>query len=600
MPRIRHVASALAAMFFLLGVSARAQTPSVSTVNLSPDADKVRISAVGDVLDMSVAVSDEAGDMVFESGPVTGSTLDWTMSGAQGARVPAGVYTMTVAYRTASGKLRRRVEQVFVAEMVTTGDAQGQSSASPSPTAVGTIAGEGAANRVAKFTGANSIGNSIITEAGGRVGLGITAPAQGLHVFGVSSRLRLQSTGGGVLTGTEHVTNNRVWLTGAGASAAPGGVANKFFVLDQTANQFRLAIDAAGNVGIGATAPTSKLTVNGDIQILGAGHGIKFPDGTIQTTKAGSGSGSSLTGTGSAGSLVKFTGASSLTNSVIKESGGKVGVGTAAPAEKLHLNGTRSVLRLQSTAANQWSATDYVTDARSWHTGVGGSQVPNDLKGKFYVYDVTAQQIRMVIDTAGNVGIGTTSPIAKLFVNGSNSTGIRSYSNYDAGVIGSSNTGTGVSGSSSSGFGVAGSSTSGFAGFFQGKVKITEGGLEVAAGGCVGCSPPSDRHLKANFSAVNPRLILDRLATIPVQTWNYKSEPESVRHIGPMAQDFRAAFQLGTDEKTLNTVDAQGVTMAAIQGLYQQNQELTRRVEQLQSQVTELRRAVNKRPGRRR
>lgn len=60
---------------------------------------------------MRVVVSDEAGDVVFESGPVTGGHLDWTMTAAQDARVPAGTYTMTVTYRTANGKLRRRVEQ---------------------------------------------------------------------------------------------------------------------------------------------------------------------------------------------------------------------------------------------------------------------------------------------------------------------------------------------------------------------------------------------------------------------------------------------------------------------------------------------------------
>ena len=61
-----------------------------------------------------------------------------------------------------------------------------------------------------------------------------------------------------------------------------------------------------------------------------------------------------------------------------------------------------------------------------------------------------------------------------------------------------------------------------------------------------------------------------------------------MQHIGAMAQDFRAAFQFGADDKTLNTVDAQGVTMSAIQGLYQQNQELIRKVEQQSRQITGL------------
>jgi hypothetical protein len=72
---------------------------------------------------------------------------------------------------------------------------------------------------------------------------------------------------------------------------------------------------------------------------------------------------------------------------------------------------------------------------------------------------------------------------------------------------------------------------------------------------------------------------------IPIQTWNYKSEPETVRHLGVMAQDFRAAFNLGKDDKTLNTVDAQGVTMAATQALYQISLEQRAKIEAQQAQL---------------
>jgi hypothetical protein len=144
----------------------------------------------------------------------------------------------------------------------------------------------------------------------------------------------------------------------------------------------------------------------------------------------------------------------------------------------------------------------------------------------------------------------------------------------------------------------------GYAGYFSGKVLVL--GTLIVTDGCTGCSPPSDRNLKANFSEINPRFILNRLASIPIQSWNYKSEPDAVRHIGPMAQNFRAAFGLGESDKTLNTVDAQGVTMAAIQGLYQMMQEkdkqieaLTRKVEQQQVQLNQVKRTLKrKRAGR--
>jgi hypothetical protein len=113
-------------------------------------------------------------------------------------------------------------------------------------------------------------------------------------------------------------------------------------------------------------------------------------------------------------------------------------------------------------------------------------------------------------------------------------------------------------------------------------------------------NPPSDRNVKANFSSVNSRSILTRLAAIPIQTWNYKSEATSVRHIGPMAQDFSAAFGVGMDDRHISTVDADGVALAAIQGLYQQNQELTQEVRTLRTELQQLKRTVKQQRKRRR
>ena len=82
-------------------------------------------------------------------------------------------------------------------------------------------------------------------------------------------------------------------------------------------------------------------------------------------------------------------------------------------------------------------------------------------------------------------------------------------------------------------------------------------------------SPLSDRALKANVTAVDTGQLLARLAGVPVTTWNYTTQDPAIRHIGPMAQDFYAAFGLGEDERHISTVDADGVALAAIQGLYQ-------------------------------
>ncbi len=76
----------------------------------------------------------------------------------------------------------------------------------------------------------------------------------------------------------------------------------------------------------------------------------------------------------------------------------------------------------------------------------------------------------------------------------------------------------------------------------------------------------SDRQAKENFAPIDPVAILEQLAELPVTAWNYKADPEQRRHIGPVAQDFHAAFDLG-DDKTITTLDADGIAFAAIQGV---------------------------------
>ena len=95
----------------------------------------------------------------------------------------------------------------------------------------------------------------------------------------------------------------------------------------------------------------------------------------------------------------------------------------------------------------------------------------------------------------------------------------------------------------------------------------------------------SDRNVKENFSDVDGKALLAKLATIPIFTWNYKAQAKSIRHMGPTAQDFREAFNLGEDEKHISTVDAQGVALAAIQELYKLSREKNESLEQQLQQV---------------
>jgi hypothetical protein len=112
-------------------------------------------------------------------------------------------------------------------------------------------------------------------------------------------------------------------------------------------------------------------------------------------------------------------------------------------------------------------------------------------------------------------------------------------------------------------------------------------GVQVAAGGG-SWSSLSDRNVKANIAAVNGRDVLARLQTVPVSTWSYQAQDTSIRHIGPMAQDFYSAFQVGEDDRHISTVDADGVAFAAIQGLNQVIQEKNAEIETLKAEVSDL------------
>ncbi len=88
-----------------------------------------------------------------------------------------------------------------------------------------------------------------------------------------------------------------------------------------------------------------------------------------------------------------------------------------------------------------------------------------------------------------------------------------------------------------------------------------------AAAGSGSWSAVSDRNAKANFIRVDPGEALARVAAMPINTWNYKTQDAEIRHIGPTAQDFKAAFGVGEDDTHISMVDADGVALAAIQGV---------------------------------
>jgi len=105
---------------------------------------------------------------------------------------------------------------------------------------------------------------------------------------------------------------------------------------------------------------------------------------------------------------------------------------------------------------------------------------------------------------------------------------------------------------------------SGGARFFSNSAATT--GVLLAPGGG-SWTAVSDRAAKENVEPVDAQAVLERVVEIPIATWNYKEQSDAIRHMGPMAQDFYAAFELGLGETTIDTIDPDGVALAAIQGL---------------------------------
>jgi len=114
-------------------------------------------------------------------------------------------------------------------------------------------------------------------------------------------------------------------------------------------------------------------------------------------------------------------------------------------------------------------------------------------------------------------------------------------------------------------------------------------GVELAAGGGSSWAPLSDVNAKENFRDVSGEDVLAKLAGMPIQEWNYKAQDALIRHIGPTAQDFRAAFGVGDFPLRINTVDADGIALVAIQALEARTRALDDRNARLERENLELR-----------
>lgn len=324
---------------------------------------------------------------------------------------------------------------------------------------------------------------------------------------------------------------------------------------------------------------TVRLTNVGNI-VVGGGAGLTalnasqltsgtLPDARLSTDVARRSGGNTLAGS------------QTVTN-------GTVGIGMGSTGFPLSIRGAgvanSDYLRLQdSDGTNRWHLSGQGNGMNFVETGVA--------------------DFRLYLAPGGNVGVGTGNPTNKLHVAGTvsaagfagNGSGLTFSSGLNLPLaFGADPAFVGTPGNylAFGHFGVSedfiGYKTNTF--FFldsPGGADVTP--PNVVVGGELSATAvniTSDRNAKEQFKPVNAREVLEKVSALPISEWQYKAQ--GGRHIGPMAQDFHAAFAVGPDERHIATVDADGVALAAIQGLHELVREREREVKLLREQNDSL------------
>ena len=420
-----------------------------------------------------------------------------------------------------------------------------------------------------------TVGTDQLVVSSGNVGIGTTSPSARLDVVGTTE-----------LNGDVTINSSLAVNT------------DKLFVNGTT-----------GNVGIGTANPTYPLQISASSPVLNlhdsnsagpqqTGY-VRFSN-TIGTERGWVGFGSSanlhfsLMNIESAGNTLLGAGGN-VGLALTPE--GNVGIGTTAPETSLDTERVR--IRDGGPAPT---------------TGAGLEMLYDGTRAHIFAFDRDGGTFPDLVlqpqPDGGNVGIGTTNPLARLHIHGDgndklllrgqngapflhfrkNVNGSDWILRHDDGRLHFQTEPPPAAGTealtiaSTKRLGIGNTAPAfplevGTPGTNGNGAHVTNGGVWTNG---------SDRNSKKNFTPVDQKDILAKVADLPITAWQYKREPDSVRHIGPVAQDFYAAFGLGGSDKHIGTVDIDGVALAAIQGLHKLVQEKDGRIDALHEEIASM------------
>ncbi len=192
----------------------------------------------------------------------------------------------------------------------------------------------------------------------------------------------------------------------------------------------------------------------------------------------------------------------------------------------------------------------------------------------------------MTVNHDGKIGLGTAAPTARLHVK---ETGQNNHSNYSGYIENLAENGStdginkyglyltstgnfsGGVGSATNNYGIYINTTTGADNNYD---IYAASGAYLSTGGT--WTNASSRSLKENFQSVDTTDILRKIDQLDLSSWNYKNENVSVRHLGPIAEDFYNIFHLGNSNKSISTIDPAGVALAGVKALNTKIEKITR------------------------